>query len=242
MVSHLNAQDIQEDVLDRHRNRQVFIRISAGLLNELEIDNTGDPLLKTRRPLSPVGELGYYEPLFRRIGLKFGLGVSPIPYHVNYKVAIDPSDMDQGYYEFQDTEYSAINYYVFAQLTYSLFITKNLYIILEAGGQLNYLPPYSIGISHSVSGDLPEDNFQVFRVEMDFSTSPSIFPSIKGDVCFEYSIHSNHVLLAGINVHYYPRSVATGNYLFNEELYNSNGTLSLGMNYMGILLGYGFRF
>lgn len=241
--SQLAAQN--EDItsmMEKHRNRRLSLRLSLGSANQLSINNEGDAYLNSSRSLNYSGELGYSEPLWHQLSIGFGVGVASVPYNFNFRIYKDPGDPDKGYYDLDNTEYEAHDFYLFVHLSYSFFLKKNLYLGLNAGTQLNYLPRYGISTGYTYIEEPSGSEVEVFNMRMEYTVAPKLFFSFRSNVFLEYAVHPNHLLLFGITMHYYPHSVATGEFLFNEELYNSKGSVTLGMNYLGLQLGYSYRF
>lgn len=225
-------------------SHEIFINVAGLLMNNLDIQYYGEQLLNSKVTLAPLIELGYYQRVYKSWGMKIGAGGNLISYNTNFSFTIEEGNLMAGNREDNDNEYFIKNYNLFFLVNKQFLLNTKLLLNIELGLQYNYvnknsLPIRARGYFYSQADSLA---IEYFRFEIYHNNDKTDYLSLKGNINLKYRFSMKHNISAGINFNYCTDYIAKGYYWFYNLPWESSGTAKLGMNYIGLQIGYGFSF
>lgn len=117
-------------------------------------------------------------------------------------------------------------------------------LTFDLGLQYNFVSrrtlPIGYGISHF--NEVDNSSTELFRFEIDQNEEKTQHWGLKGNVNLNYRLSKRHIIYGGLTFHYSPDHFAEVKYSFFNIPWESYGTAKLGMNYIGLQIGYGYLF
>ena len=179
--------------------------------------------------------------IYKTYGLKIGSGFNFVPFNTNFSFYVDQDNgISEELFDSQ-YEYNIVNFNLYFLLNKNFKISNEFSTSIELGIQYNYISNYSLPISIGYSYyDQNSDTTLNFLSFMIYHNDDCF--SFKGNISFLYNINKRNTLFAGLTFNYSPVYIADGYYYFNNLPWESYGTIELGINHMGLKIGYGYSF
>ena len=228
---------------NRFVGNSIGVSLSPVVFSPLKIKHQGSRLLKSSRTASFEVGLTYRQRINDKWGIIGGAGWGLVPYNVHFKFdaqltnpGISAQTHDAVYYEY------IINHYVFPLSIQRLFRkSPNTFYNVELGIKLNSTLsyPYETSLGYSYQIDTSTPDVPVFYFQLDDAGSKySLSYLAKFGLC-RVTNRSNS-FSANLVANYSPSNVGRGWFEFSTLPFESRGTASLGRNFIGIEVAYGF--
>lgn len=231
-------------------NSQVRFSITPLLFDNLEFQNTGQYLIKSKQCFSGEATISYYQHIYKGFGLNIGAGFGIAAFNVNYYFKSPPGSIYQTgpykeYYEYLDYKE-----YCYAQdlFTFPFSIQKvipnkkikKLLYNLELGIKLNTKVafPYQI---YAESIYAIDDSTEVLQFDYELVNSENrniISYFIKAGLL--KMTNKFNLFQVNLIMNYSPKNIGTGWYKFYELNFDSYGTIKQNINYIGFEFSYGW--
>lgn len=223
---------------------ELFFNVGASYMNKLRIDHLGEPLLKSKHTISPIGELGYYRYIYRHFGIKLGMGFTPVSYNINYSINVESETPVAGMRDLNDNDYYIKNFYFLLLLNKKVNLNLKLLLDIDLGIQINSNIDNSLPMRVKAGVYSQEENqsYDLFLLELYYNEDITNIISLRGGCNLQYNFSDKHCLRSGIYFNYYPKDVAIGFYKFSNMQTKSYGDIYLGLNYFGVQVAYGYSF
>ncbi len=237
------SQDKLSKGLNDSKNISDMLSVNIGgpVLNKLTIHSEGEPMLKAKNTIAPLIEIEYYKSIYKSFGLKTGTGFNFVPFNTNFSFSVDRENGISGDFYESQYEYNIVNFNIYLLISKFFRINDKFSTSVEMGIKYNYISknslPISIGYSYyNQVGDtsLHFLSFMIYHNKDCFS--------FMGNVNFLYHISRKSTLIAGLTFNYSPVYVANGYYSFENLPWESYGIVELGIDYLGLKIGYGYSF
>jgi hypothetical protein len=244
-TSYLYSQD---SLRQRYEHRcklkhELFAGTGVAIMNKLSIESTGESLLHTRRTITPLYELGYSITLDNSWGLKTGFGGTIVSYNEYTSFVVPAGNEYAGYdLDFNNYDYFIENYNIFLLFCKRINLQKKTSISIEAGAQYNHIWDLYTMYSFELYNDDPNESTLFFWSILDRDRSNLWFFSYRAAVSLNYNFSPKHAAKIGLGFNYTDEVVATGSYSFENLPFESYGSLSLGMKFISIPIGYSYSF
>jgi hypothetical protein len=222
---------------------QIRFSLSANIYDNLRLDNTGTKILKSYP--CPTGEtsIGIYQHLSNNYGLIFGAGLTLAPFNFHFNFTPPDNDVYRNFGDFFD------NYFEYIQFMYvfSLSLQKTIvhhakpghFYSFEAGLKQNMQVAFPYEITNQWDMVFDDDTeLRLFSFELHdtgkrnlvsgFVKVGKVIQNKKGN-----TFHFNLVF------NYSPQKLGEGEYKFHELGYDSYGTVTQNINYIGFEFAYG---
>lgn len=228
---------------------QLRVSITGALYDNLELNNVGQQLLKSKTCVSGEAIVSFYQHIIHGFGLNFGFGLSIAPFNYNFNFESPPGSIFQtGPYK-EDYKYLSGSQTTYIQDLYIFPIsvqkiipikkTKNLYYNLELGIKMNIKTAFPYEISSNniyVIDDSTEVNLLDFYL---YDTGKRNFISYFLKIGILKVTKKDNSLNYNLVFHYSPQNIGSGWYRFYELNFDSYGTVNQNINYIGIEFKYG---
>lgn len=229
---------------------QFRFNVSPTFYNQLKIENTGANWLKSNQAFGGTIGIGLYQKINDDFGVTANVSLGIFAYNMNYyfQSKVDHPDVTFNDQDFKNTDYIpfvSYNFGVSYKLNYTFFKHK-LSPAIGIGIIRNTLPTFSISSGSSIYINEQEPNLRIFDSNVtDYTNSNESSFSFNSYYLTLGVVKQNkkhNTLHLNLIVNYTPRKIGKGQYQFSNLEKESNGTLKLGFNYIGLEFVYGLTF